>query len=238
MANSRFAPFGRLTVSSSQQGASRQFPRSSLIISYMTIWVIGLLTLLTVAEPAVAHHAMGGRLPATGWDGFLSGLAHPIVGIDHLAFVVAIGFLSAQYARGIVIPATFLLTGMVGTALHVMTLTLPGNELFVAGSVILLGALLVTRKRWTIQVLALLAAIAGFVHGYAYGESIVGAEATPLISYLLGFTLIQFLIALLAKRMVHLLDRTATDKAPVLIRCTGYAVCAIGAAFLTAAFTG
>jgi len=45
-------------------------------------------------------------------------------------------------------------------------------------------------------VLTVLGAIAGLFHGYAYGESIIGAGMT--FAYLLGFTLIQYTVALVA----------------------------------------
>jgi urease accessory protein len=41
----------------------------------------------------------------------------------------------------------------------------------------------------------LLFSIAGVFHGYAYGESIVGAETTPLSAYVIGFGVIQYLVA-------------------------------------------
>ncbi|HET9176699.1 MAG TPA: HupE/UreJ family protein, partial [Pseudolabrys sp.] len=52
---------------------------------------LGLLLLAHSATNASAHHVMGGRMPATFMDGFLSGLGHPIIGIDHFAAVVAVG---------------------------------------------------------------------------------------------------------------------------------------------------
>jgi urease accessory protein len=45
------------------------------------------------------------------------------------------------------------------------------------------------------------------VHGYAYGESIVGAEPTPLVAYLAGFTLIQLAIVLAAFAAARYVDR-------------------------------
>jgi urease accessory protein len=43
-----------------------------------------LLLLYTTA--AFAHHVMGGETPSTFVDGLLSGIGHPIIGADHLAF--------------------------------------------------------------------------------------------------------------------------------------------------------
>jgi urease accessory protein len=51
------------------------------------------------------------------------------------------------------------------------------------------------RARAPIGALATAITIAGAVHGYAYGESIVGAERTPLLAYIVGFALIQYGIA-------------------------------------------
>jgi urease accessory protein len=45
---------------------------------------------------------------------------------------------------------------------------------------------------------ALLFAAAGLFHGYALGESIVGAESSPLGAYLAGLLAIQTLIAIAA----------------------------------------
>jgi urease accessory protein len=46
-----------------------------------------------------------------------------------------------------------------------------------------------------VAILALLLVVAGAAHGYAYGESIVGAEAGPLIAYVLGFGAVQYAVA-------------------------------------------
>jgi urease accessory protein len=43
--------------------------------------------LLATAGTASAHHLMGGRTPSTFADGILSGVGHPIIGPDHLAFL-------------------------------------------------------------------------------------------------------------------------------------------------------
>src|SRR5262249_62342369 len=50
---------------------------------------------LAMAEPAAAHHVMGGVMPTTAMQGLMSGLGHPVIGLDHFAAVVAVGCLSA-----------------------------------------------------------------------------------------------------------------------------------------------
>ncbi len=51
--------------------------------------------------------AMAGQTPDNFWNGFLSGLAHPIIGLDHLAFVVASGLIAVGMEQGLLIPLAF-----------------------------------------------------------------------------------------------------------------------------------
>jgi urease accessory protein len=152
-------------------------------------------TFLLFATPVFAHHALGGRTPSNFWEGFLSGIAHPTIGFDHFAFVVAVGILAVLKPQGILIPIGFLLAAMAGTGLHLLGITLPFVELMVSGSILLFGALIVIKDSPKTLVIMALAVLAGLFHGYAYGEAIFGAEMTPLISYLLGFTVMQMLIS-------------------------------------------
>ncbi len=46
-----------------------------------------------LSQPAFAHHVMGGKMPGTFTDGLLSGLGHPVIGLDHFAALVAVGCL-------------------------------------------------------------------------------------------------------------------------------------------------
>ncbi|VEP17320.1 hypothetical protein H1P_590012 [Hyella patelloides LEGE 07179] len=52
------------------------------------------LIFLVMVQPTLAHHPFDGRTPASFVEGFLSGLGHPIVGLDHFAFVIAVGLLA------------------------------------------------------------------------------------------------------------------------------------------------
>lgn len=185
-----------------------------------------LLTLL--ANPAMAHHAMGGKLPTEWWHGLLSGLAHPVIGLDHLMFVIAIGLVSIKPMRGLLIPAFFVIAALLGTGLHLQQFDLPLSESLIALSVIAIGLVLALGNHANLALLAGLAAIAGLFHGYAYGEAIVGAGVVPLVWYLVGFTIIQYAIAALINRVGTL----ASDQFNQVGRVYGLVACAIGALFL------
>ncbi|MBR8829464.1 MAG: HupE/UreJ family protein [Gomphosphaeria aponina SAG 52.96 = DSM 107014] len=189
-------------------------------------------------QQAMAHHAFGGETPDNFMKAFLSGLAHPVIGIDHLGFVVASGLIAAGQTLGFFIPVAFVFTALVGTGIHVLAINLPFPELMISASVIAFGVLLAISKGQGkspkyFGILEIgLAAIAGIFHGYAYGESIVGAEMTPLVGYLVGFTLIQLFIAGLAFLLGKMLLNQANLPFPVM-RFLGILIGAMGVVFLT-----
>lgn len=181
------------------------------------------------AAPAQAHHMMGGEMPSTFAQGLLSGLGHPVIGLDHLAFIVGIGVVVGAFGLNLALPALFVAASAIGVAIHVAGVSLPASELVVAASVVLLGVLLARAAKVSPAAWAALFAVAGLFHGYAYGESIFGAEQTPLVAYLVGLVIIQSVIAV----GVALATRSVKE-APVSLnaRLAGAAVAGIGIAAL------
>ncbi|URD49791.1 HupE/UreJ family protein [Chroococcidiopsis sp. CCNUC1] len=215
----------------------------SKILQLFWRYLGAIATALTIAffaipQPAYAHHAIGGKTPVNLFEGFLSGLAHPVIGLDHLAFVVAIGLLAVGQRRGALIPAGFVVAAMLGTVIHVFQIDLPAAEVAIAVSVIIFGAMLVWRDRPHWLITLGLGAIAGLFHGYAYGEAIIGAQMFPLFAYLLGFTLIQYGVALVAFLVGNLALQKSANSSPAWLRLSGLAICAIGVVFLTSSVMG
>lgn len=225
-----------LSLCKSSTASASSFPRQQKlspqlsIISILSLVVIGFFS---AAQKAMAHHAMDERMPANFFEGFISGLAHPIIGLDHFAFIVAIGFLAVGLLRGVLIPAGFVIASLAGTGLHLLQFDVPGNEIIIAFSVIIFGILLVAQKQLNLTWLIALATVAGLFHGYAYGESIVGAEMAPLFAYLLGFSVIQYAIALFALAIGNLVTQKFTNLTISPLRLAGFAISAIGIVFLT-----
>ena len=205
---------------------------ANLILARAGVAAAGLLA----TAPVLAHHPMGGMTPETLTQGVLSGLGHPIIGVDHFAFLVVaalLAFSTTGVARWL-LPAAFVGGTVAGTLLHVAALDLPAAELVIAGSVLAGGALVVSGRKLGAGALALLLAGAGVFHGYAYGESIVGAEQTVLAGYLAGFALIQY--AVIAGLLVGLTQLAARSEARLgtTVRAGGIAALAIGGLFLAA----
>jgi urease accessory protein len=149
------------------------------------------IVLIAAAQPAWAHHVMDSKLPQTFLQGLLSGLGHPVIGIDHLAAVVGVGILAALAGRSAAVVLAFSVAVIAGVGLHLTNVDLPASELFVGLTTLLLGALVILRQSMSAALAAILFAVAGLVHGYALGESIVGAEPAPLSAYLIGLLVVQ-----------------------------------------------
>jgi urease accessory protein len=190
-------------------------------------------SLLLAATPAFAHHAMDGKMPSNFFQGFLSGVAHPLIGPDHFAFIVAVGLLAAVKRQGVLIPLAFVFSAMLGTGVHLAKFSVPGIELFVSGSILLFGILLAMKNSPNTPLAAGLSAIAGLFHGYAYGEAIFGAEMTPLLAYLAGFTCIQLVVSLSAFWIgkTIILNQDNKQQSFAKFRSAGLVISGVGLAF-------
>lgn len=193
-------------------------------------FALGLLALLPL--PAAAHHPMGGAMPETLWQGFASGIGHPVIGVDHLAFLLAAGVLAAALPRGVALKALagFLAASMLGLGLHLAGIGLGPTEALVAASVLLVGLALLVSKR--VSATALLAgfALAGVFHGHAFAEAVIGAEPTPILAYLAGLAVIQGALMLGAMALAR-----QTARAAWLRPAMGAAASFAGVGFLVAA---
>ena len=150
----------------------------------------------TLTTPAFAHHMMDGKTPTTFADGLLSGLAHPVIGPDHLGFLAAIGLAAAIVPGGLGLILAFVAASTAGVLAHVAAIDVPYAEALVAASVIAGGVLVAVGKQASAKVWLSLAVLAGLVHGYAFGESIVGADRAVLGSYLLGLAIVSTAVAI------------------------------------------
>jgi urease accessory protein len=194
-----------------------------------------LVTAIAALAPAVAlaHHPMGGRTPASFLDGLLSGLAHPLIGVDHLAMILLIGAYCGTTRQGLRPLLAFVGAALVGCLVHVARWDVPQAEAGVAVSLVLLGVAACTLVRPRPGVVLAFLGGFGLLHGYAYGESIVGAEATPLVAYLIGLGVVQAALGGLMWRVARPRREGALEPARLnALRALGLAGAAIGAAAL------
>lgn len=190
------------------------------------------------SSPALAHHPMGGKTPSTLSEGLLSGLGHPILGLDHLAALVAVGLLASRFASGaLALPVLWIIGMALGAFAHMRGIDLPGGELMVAASLIGLGCLALLRPTLPLALLGLVFAVAGFAHGHALAESIIGADTAVVGAYLVGLVAIQATITVATILLVRRL-LAGHASTPLVLRAGGGALAAIGVVFLVSALPG
>ena len=164
--------------------------------------LIGLISSLC-ATPSFAHHVMDGGVPTNAFQGLLSGLAHPVIGIDHLAFLVVMGIAATYTSRPLLSPLAFIASTVGGCLLVTSGIQLPWIEIGVTVSVIAVGLMVSSGRQYPPISYIGLFALAGVLHGGAYAAAIVGAEVNSLVAYLVGFAFVQFLISIVVGRLAN-----------------------------------
>ncbi len=150
--------------------------------------------LMLTASVAVAHPGHGEH---TG--GFLSGLLHPMMGLDHLLAMAAIGFWSMRQSAGMKRSAPlFVVGGMVGgAAIAWAGVSLAGIETGIAMSVLLAGVLIATMAKLPTAIGGSLVALFMLTHGYAHGAEMTAG--TSLVTYMLGFVIATLVITFVGR---------------------------------------
>jgi urease accessory protein len=192
---------------------------------------LSVIPFFLMTASASAHHVMGGKVPTTFTEGLLSGLGHPVIGPDHLAFLLAIGVAVGVGGLNLVLPLLFVVASAIGVTLHVNGVNLPGAEIVVAVSVLFAGFLIARGRALPVSLWAILFAAAGLFHGYAFGESIFGAERSPLHAYLLGLIIVQSALTVGTALFVR---RRADGVSAIAPRLAGAVIVGVGLATLIA----
>jgi len=191
--------------------------------------LLPIATLALSAGPAAAHHPMGGAMPTTLLEGLLSGFGHPVIGLDHLAFLIGLALIAGLAGWGVIRASIFVLASLVGVVSAWQGLVLPGAEILVALSVIAIGIALAARRDASANLWAPLLAVAGLAHGQAFAEAVIGAEATPVLAYLLGLAVVQTALVLGIAKIAA--ERPSLGPVP---RLAGAVAMVVGAAALLA----
>ena len=166
-----------------------KFLDKAIKIIALNITSLGIFLFL-LAFPSLAHHPWEGEIKTFGFSqGLLSGLAHPILGVDHLLFLLSIGLVGGLCSKQWV--PLLLLCGTLGSFLSQITPSVNGQEVLmglslVASALVSLGHL---RSVWMIPLIT--------SHGYVLGQTMIGAEPAPLAAYLIGLLIAETFIVLL-----------------------------------------
>ncbi|MFZ6678494.1 HupE/UreJ family protein [Undibacterium sp. Tian12W] len=189
------------------------------------LYVVAALDSAMISLPAMAHDSVLHSMNALQ-DGFL----HPFTGFDHLLAMLAIGIWAAQqkHGRAWLIPASFPLMMVVGGALALAGIALPGVEHGIAVSVLVLGLLISFAVKLPVSAGVALVSIFAMAHGYAHGQEMPANESAVL--YGTGFVLATALIHAAGWFASNITQKMLTGKLP---RFAGVGIALAGAFFLS-----
>jgi len=165
-----------------------------------------------------------------GGNGFLSGVTHPLSGLDHLLAMVAVGIISVQVSGKAVwkVPATFVVFMVGGGVMATSGIRLPMIESGIALSVLVLGLAIALSKRYPLALTMSCVAIFAAFHGHSHGEEMPLIANTVL--YAIGFVLSTLLLHVSGVLIGYCAKKTElTSK---LLQYAGTAICAAGIFFL------
>lgn len=181
----------------------------------------GLLVTATAASAHAGHDA---------GTGFTSGLLHPMLGLDHLLAMAAIGFWSVRQSTTLKNSTPlFVIGGMIlGAAIAWGGMSLPGVETGIALSVLLAGILIATMAKPPTAVGGSLVGAFMVFHGFAHGTEMPAGAA--LVAYLAGFSIATLALTFVGRGLGTLMQKTDNRFG----RALGGVVAAIGAVLAAA----
>ena len=121
--------------------------------------------------------------------GFLSGVQHPISGLDHVLAMVAVGLWGAQLGSPAVwlLPVAFPMMMAFGGMLGLIGVPVPGVEIGIAVSGVALGAMVLGEVKAPIAASIIMVGIFAIFHGHAHGTEL--SEGQNAMLYSLGFVI-------------------------------------------------
>ncbi|TDO97325.1 MULTISPECIES: HupE/UreJ family protein [Marinomonas] len=156
---------------------------------------------------------------------FMSGLMHPMGGLDHLLAMVAVGlWAAAMGGRALwAVPAAFVIAMVLGGSMAVSGLNLPFVEQGILLSVVVLGTLVLGAKRLPVVACAAIAGAFAMFHGAAHGAEM--PMTANGIQYAIGFALATTALHLVGVGLGQLATRFGT---PVVTRISGSVIALAG----------
>jgi urease accessory protein len=181
------------------------------------------VAMLIGASPALAH-------TGSGSGGFVGGFTHPVFGPDHVVAMVAVGLWGAFLGAPAIwlLPVIFPLVMAGGGVLGILGAPLPGVEIGIAISAIVLGLMVALAARPPLWVAAMLVGAFAIFHGHAHGNEL--PPGTDAVAVSVGFVVATGLLHLTGIAF-GLLARWPAGR--VTVRATGGAIALAGIAFLS-----
>jgi len=160
----------------------------------LTQWGNTMRTGLTIAAALTLIPTAALAHPGLDAHGFVHGFAHPLGGFDHILAMVAVGIFAWQLGgRALwLVPSTFILVMAAAGALGMAGIPVPGVELGIAASVIVLGAIVALGVKPPVGIAVGMVAVFAIFHGHAHGTEM--PLDTSGVAFAAGFLLATALL--------------------------------------------
>lgn len=121
--------------------------------------------------------------------GLITGLEHPWSGLDHILAMIAVGIWGAQLGSPAiwVLPITFPVMMSVGAMMGLLGIPVPGIEVGIAVSAVMLGVMIFGEFRPHMIVAMIMVGFFAIFHGHAHGTELPAGQSGLL--YSMGFVI-------------------------------------------------
>lgn len=190
---------------------------NNTVTSRSLITLAALLPSLAMAHPDYEHSS----------HAFMSGLLHPIGGLDHLLAMVAVGLWAALLARQFktavwAVPTSFVALVIIGFFFGMQSGVIAMTEQAIAASVLIIGLAAAWMNRMPVILASVVVATFAFFHGIAHGAEMHGEAAL----FATGF-----IISTIALHLLGIGLGMAISKSPALVRTVGTVIGLAGLSF-------
>ncbi|WP_299487459.1 HupE/UreJ family protein [Acaryochloris sp. IP29b_bin.137] len=159
--------------------SSKVLPR----LLWISLGVVISLLLRGGIQPLLAHHD-GASPPINGlWEG----VVHPLMGLDHITLIFAVGLLAARKNGSLI--WVFTSSALMGIAAGLLGIQF--STAGVAITLLLMGILLARVDTVATVIMVAGVAIAGFCQGYPHAALIETVSSSIQVNFLVSFTLVQ-----------------------------------------------
>lgn len=191
-------------------------------------------TIVTVLllSSSIAHAHTEGVIDG---GGLFLGFLHPIKGIDHILAMLAVGMWGAQLGKPALwaLPVAFPLVMAMGGVLGIVGIPLPGIEIGIALSVVVLGTMIALCVKVPLWGAGIIVGFFAIFHGHAHGAEL--PDAAGALPYSLGFVVATGLIHLIGIGFGMIKE---VPKGEMLLRGFGAAFAIAGVYLLVGHLTG
>lgn len=160
---------------------------------------------MKISIPILSHMQTHG-------GGFEAGILHPVLGVDHLLAMIAVGIIATLLGgrQVYLVPLVFVSVMFIGAIFGFNHLVFNYDELGIVFSVIILGLMILLNRSIPLYMVIISVSFFAFFHGHAHGMEIPKVSSKE--AYTLGFIIATIGLHLFGILLTLLISKTQYKK--------------------------